>query len=316
MFEMPEAGLSVDEAVTKFKASQDTDSPVEQPETNDVVNVSEDTPPEEAEEVVEAETEESVHEASEQATNDDEAGDLFYDVDGEEVSASTIKEWKSGSMMQSDYTRKTQAHAEEVKQFNIDKESLNTKQQQLDVALAEFEAINGEEAISAEDLADLREYEPEKYIEHIEKKQKRAKLIADSKGLASKKGTDFQQEYSAFAQSQDGWLENSQPTAKATADIAVMTKYADANGYTNDDLSGFTSRNFKTLLDAAKYNEGKSKADVMTKKVRKAPPITKPRQQAKTTLQTEIDVAQAKFKQSGKVDDAVKLARLKRQLNN
>ena len=96
MFEMPEAGLSVDEAVTKFKASQDTDSPVEQPETNDVVNVSEDTPPEEAEEVVEAETEESVHEASEQATNDDEAGDLFYDVDGEEVSASTIKKTAEG----------------------------------------------------------------------------------------------------------------------------------------------------------------------------------------------------------------------------
>lgn len=318
MFEMPE-GITVDEAVNKYKASQEKDSQVEQPKSNDVVNVSDDTQETdevEADVVAETEVEESEHAESEEITANDDTDDLFYEVDGEEVSASTLKEWKSGHMMQSDYTRKTQAHAEEVKQFKLDKEALTSKQQMLDEKLAEFEAVMGEESLSAEDLADLREYEPEKYIEHIEKKEKRAKLIADSKKLASNKESNFQQEYTAFAQSQDGWIDNNQPTDKFKADVAVMTKYADANGFTHDDLTGMKSHHFKALLDAAKYNDSKVKADVMAKKVRKAPPITKPKQQATTTLQTEIKAAEATLKRTGKVDDAVKLAQLKRQLNN
>jgi len=320
MFEMRESGLSVSEAASKFKASQVQDSN-EQPKTNDVVNVSDDTqkPVESEQPVVESKGEELETEESETVTVDettaiDEVDELFYDIDGEEVSASQLKEWKAGNMMQADYTRKTQTHADEVKQFKILQDEFTVKQQKLEQTLAEFEAVMSEDAISAEDLKELREYEPEKYIEYVEKKQKREKLVSESKTLTNKQGGNFEQEYGNFAKSQDGWLVDNQPTDKFKADVAVMTAYADANGFTHDDLTGMRSHHFKALLDAAKYNASKSKADVMTKQVRKAPPITKPKQQAKTNLQTDIDAAEATLKRTGKIDDAVKLARLKRQL--
>ena len=126
---MPEGGLSVEQAAAKFKSSQVTDSPVEQPESNDVVDVSQDAEPEEAEaEVAEAETEESESADVDETTSEDDADELFYDVDGEEVSASVIKSWKTGNMMQSDYTRKTQAHAEEVTKFKSQQEAFKAKE--------------------------------------------------------------------------------------------------------------------------------------------------------------------------------------------
>jgi hypothetical protein len=318
MFEMPDSGLSVGEAVAKFKSSQVPASEVEQPESNDVVDVSKDAEPEEAEqpEVAEVEAEESEVAEVEETTNEDDADELFYDVDGEEVSASVIKSWKSGHLMHSDYTRKTQAHAEEVTKFKSQQEAFKAKEQQLDEKLAEFEAVMGEDSVSADDLAEMREYEPDKYINYVEKKQKREKLLSESKALATKQSSNFEEEYGNFAKSQDGWLDGQKPTDKCKAEIEVMTAYADANGFTKDDVSGFKSQHFKALLDAARYNAGKTKADVMAKKVRKAPPITKPRQQGTTTIQSEIKAAEAKFKQTGTVDDAVKLARLKRQLKN
>ena len=323
MLDIPAGGLTVSEAAAKFKTSEAKNSPVEQPKPNDVVNVSDDTPdPVESDEPAleskgeELETEESEPVQVDETTTTDEADDLFYDLDGEEVSASQLKEWKAGHMMQADYTRKTQAHADEVKQFKAKQQDFDAKQAQLAEKLAEFEALSTTDVLSAEDLADLREYEPEKYIEYVEGKQKREKLISESKTLTAKQDGDFEKEYSGFVSAQAGWLENNQPTPKAKADIAVMTKYADANGFTHDDLKGMKSHHFSALLDAAKYNASKSKADVMTKQVRKAPPITKPRQQATTTLQTQIQAAKDTLKRTGKVEDAVKLASLSRQLNN
>ncbi len=309
-------GLSVDQAVKNYQASNAKDSN-EQPVADDVVNVSEDAPkPDEVEAIAEVEAEESETVEVEQSATSEEIDELFYEIDGEEVSASQLSEWRSGGLKQADYTRKTTAHAEEVKVFKEQQAAFKSQQALLSEKLEEFEALSGEEALSDEDVQDLREYEPTKYIEYIEKKQKRADLISQSKTLTAKRGDNFEQEYNTFANSQAGWLEDNKPTELFKSDVEVMTKYADANGFTQDDLRGFKSNHFKTLLDAAKYNASKSKTDVMTKKVRKAPPITKPKQQATSTIQTQIDRAKATFLKSGKVDDAVKLAALKRQLNN
>lgn len=316
-------GLSVDQAFSQIKASENQDSANEQLESNDVVNVSDDdtNEPDEVEveqvettDTADTEADEPVSESDTELETDDNTDDLFYDVDGEEVSASTIKQWKDGHFMQSDYTRKTQAHAEEVKKFKAEQAEFTTKQQQLEEKLAEFEAVMSEDSLSAEDLADLREYEPEKYIEYTEKKAKREKLVSDSKKLTGGKTSNFEQEYTAFAQAQDGWLVDNKPTEKATADVATMNSYAEANGFTQDDLRGMKSHHFKALLDAAKYNATKTKADVMAKKVRKAPPITRPKQQAKTTLQTQIQAAEKKLKESGSTVDAMALIALKKKL--
>lgn len=48
-----------------------------------------------------------------------EPAEPVFDIDGEKVPASTVKQWKSGNMMQADYTRKTQELAKEREQLTL-----------------------------------------------------------------------------------------------------------------------------------------------------------------------------------------------------
>ena len=292
------------EAVAQDVSDEDTQEPLDQEqETDDSEESSSDN-------------DESTDIDSNDQTNDDDS-DLFYDIGDEEVSATQIKEWKSGSMKAADYTRKTQELASKSKDFEKRESDLNAKQAQLDSAMAEVEAIIAESSVDEETLKDWREYEPDKYIEYKEKKEARDKLLANSKtSKTSDSNSSYEKEYTSFAQSNTDWFDNGEPTEKAKQDIKVMTAYAEANGFTNEDLTGLKSHHFKMLLDAAKYNTAKKSNAAVAKKVRKAPAITKPRQGVKSSLQQELKTAQEKFNRTGTVADSVALRKLKAKLNN
>jgi hypothetical protein len=310
-------GLSTAQAVEQLKAKRSAASQPEQTVENTEpvdVSVDETEPVEEVTEETES-TEEFDESDKEPIEDSDDDSDLFYDLDGEEVSTSQLREWKSGNLRQSDYTRKTQAHAEEVKQFKQQQEEFSGTSQKLESKIAELESLLSEDIPSAEDIQEWREYEPEKYIDYTEKKTKREKLLADAKGLVPEKTNNFQEEYTSFAKSIDGVDDNGQATESFKADVALMTKYAESNGLTHDDISGFKSGHFRLLLDAAKFNDGKTKNAAIAKKVRKAPVSTKPKAGAKSSMQSEIQVAEARFKKTGSPNDAAKLRQLKRQLN-
>jgi hypothetical protein len=315
MFEASE-GLTPAQAVEKLKAKRATDSQPEQPVTSEEpedVSVDETEPEAETQDEVE-ESEELETAESEPLESGDDESELYYDLDGEEVTASQIKAWKDGHLMQSDYTRKTQAHADEVKQFKQQQEEFSNKAKQLESRLAELDVILKEDTPDAETIQEWREYEPEKYIEYKEKKEKREKLLSESKHLTNDQKTNFQTEYTKFAQDIGGVTQDGKATQEFEQNVALMTKYAESNGLTHDDITGFKSGHFKLLLDAAKFNESKTKNAAITKKVRKAPVSTKPKAAAKTGLMSEIEQAQKRFKQTGKPEDAVKLRRLQRQL--
>ena len=320
MFEVNE-GISIADAVANAKARQSEST---EPTESDAVaqDVSEDDaqePLEQEQEPEESEESSSDNEESTDIDSEDETtdidSDLFYDVDGEEVSATQIKAWKSGAMKDADYTRKTQELAEQRKETDKLQSDLSAKQAELDSVLAEAQAIIAESTPDEETLKDWREYEPEKYIEYKEKKEAREKLLAASK---SSKASDssYEREYSAFAQSNTDWFEDGKPTERAQQDIKVMSEYAEANGFTNDDLTGLKSHHFKMLLDAAKYNNAKRSNAAVAKKVRKAPAITRPKQGVKSSLQQDIKAAQEKFNRSGTIADSVALRKLKAKLNN
>ena len=320
MFEVNE-GISIADAVANAKARQSEST---EPTESDAVaqDVSEDDTQEPLEQEQEPENSEESLSDSEESTDidsEDETtdtdSDLFYDVDGEEVSATQIKAWKSGAMKDADYTRKTQELAEQRKETDKLQSDLSAKQAELDSVLAEAQAIIAESTPDEETLKDWREYEPEKYIEYKEKKEAREKLLAASK---SSKASDssYEKEYSAFAQSNADWFEDGKPTERAQQDIKVMSEYAEANGFTNDDLTGLKSHHFKMLLDAAKYNNAKRSNAAVAKKVRKAPAITRPKQGVKSSLQQDIKAAQEKFNRSGTIADSVALRKLKAKLNN
>jgi hypothetical protein len=307
---------------TRKQARGTQESANDQPENTEAVDVSQDAPVEEviteeaqADEEVTTETEESeITENSQDENSDAESDLLYYEFDGEEISSDQIKEWKSGSMMQADYTRGKQGIAEDRKALDSEKEEFNVKQSEFNDKLAQLNAMIEEDTPSAETLAEWREYEPEKYIEHTEKMSNRKKLLASSKAELPVQGVDMAKVSADLFAAHPEWMVDGKQSKQFTDDTNLMTAYADSRGIGQAELSSFDARHYEIMLDAARYRSQNSKNVAIEKKVRKAPVSTKPRAKATHSLQDEIKTVQTRYNKTGSDKDFLLLRKLNRQL--
>ena len=112
--------------------------------------------------------------------------EFYVDINDREISFTQIKEWEQGHLMQSDYTRKTQALADERKLFETEKESMTSKSQQLDDSIAQLTVVIGEFNDTDFDgytLDELRENDPGQYLKVTEQQAKRKEALKTAKGL-------------------------------------------------------------------------------------------------------------------------------------
>ncbi len=304
------------------QARGNQESANEQPENTEAVDVSEGAPVEEvieseaqANEEVTTETEEPAEETPEVEATEKDQDLLYYDIDGEEVSSKQLSEWKSDGLKQADYTRKTQVHAEDVKAFNAEKEDFKGKQSKFDSHIATLEAMINEDVLSTEELKELREYEPEKYIEYTEKMANRKKFIDSNKPVPVNKSVDMTKVSADLFASHPEWMKDGKQSQQFKDDTNLMTSYAEDRGIGQDELSSFEARHFEVMLDAARYKSMNTKNAAIAKKVRTAPAITKPRAKATTSLQSEIEIVQKRFNKTGNDKDFLLLRKLDRQLN-
>ena len=310
MFEFPQA-ISESDAIKSRIDSRNTDSPSEQP-VNEVVEVSQDEPTEEVTAEVAPEVEESEIEQASIEPEDDTDSDLFVEYKGREINLKDVETWEQDGLRQADYTRKTQELSESRKAFDSEKAEFTAKQTELNEKLAQLDAIISEETPSAEQLAEWREYEPEKYIEYTEKLSNRKKLLAESK--AELPSVDMNKVSADLFANHPEWIEDGKQSQKFADDTAMMTAYAESRGISQADLATFDARHFEVMLDASKYQSiSKSNASI-EKRVRKAPVSTKPRAQTKSHITSDIEALEAKVRKHGRNEDFVKLRQLKRQL--
>ena len=247
-------------------------------------------------------------------TETDDDGDLYATYNGREINLKDAVEWEQGNLRQSDYTKKTQELSEQRKTFDADKEALTSQQAQLQGSIATLEAIIAEETLSAEDVAELREYEPDAYIKYTEKLSKREKVLSEAKGVQPVSNVDIEAERKALWDANPSWVEDGKQTEAFTNDMTMLTDFARSSGYSDAEISGIEhSRHWQTLLKAAKFDALGKKNAAIEKKVRKAPVSTKPKQVQQTSLQAEIKKAEARLKKTGHSDDAIKLRQLRRK---
>lgn len=241
-------------------------------------------------------------EAEEEAGEDPEAGEdeedtLVYEINGKEYTPEDIEALESGSLMQADYTKKTQAHAEEVKSFNdekalfeTDKAKVSDLSAQLEVLVAEDEEI---------DWADLKEYDPEKYIEQKEKADKRKAKLEEVKASQANQPTaqtltqdELAAESTDFYSHDPLWLDaDKQLTPKFKEDMKVAGDYLKEAGYSQDEVNAISySHHWKTIIDAAKYKSQLKKGSALKKKVIKAPKVTKPKVNDSTVAKSASDI--------------------------
>lgn len=205
----------------------------------------------------------------------DESSDLsglYYEIDGEEVSAADIKRWKSGHLMQSDYTRKTQALADDRKRFQTERDDFESKLEMLRASESELnELILGD--LKGQKLDELREYDVSKYLEVKEQIESRSKKLSE----LSNKFAAAQQELAdrGFKQLSDslGWADSE----KFESDKKTISEYAKAAGITDRDFQKIVSPAVMTaILEAAKYRKLKESNPAETKKVKAHPKVATP----------------------------------------
>lgn len=207
--------------------------------------------------------------------------EIIYDVDGEEVTLKQLKEWKAGQLRLSDYTKKTQAIAEDRKTITKQKQAVDAAMSTLGAVIGDIESeLLGE--LNKVNWSELLDTDPSEYLRMREtekaKRGKIAEIVGKYESLADQKA----KAESAELHKSLGWEDQS----KKTADLKRIEEYAKANGMVDDITSINNHKVMIAMLDAAKYRELQTKKAGVIKQVKAAPKVvTKPGASQKSTEQ-------------------------------
>lgn len=306
-----------DSILERIKVSRGTSepAPVEPTEVTEVVNVSEDAPIDDViepearvDEEVTEEVEESEGTEDEQASHDDENEDLYVVHKGREINLKDVEKWEQGHLRQADYTRKTQELADSRKEFESRQNDLISKESELNDKLLTIEAMLNEEAKTAEEVAEMREYDPEAYITYTERQSKMKQFVDSSKAVKAPT-VDMAKVSSDLFAAHPEWMDNGKQSKAFIDDTNLMTKYAESRGISQNELSTFEAKHYEVMLDAARYSQRQLKNVATEKAVRKAPVTTKPRGSSVPNA-SDYDKAYKAYKNDPSVANAVALRKI------
>jgi hypothetical protein len=267
-----------DEALQAFYPAAETE-PLEAPTDEAAADEKpEETEELDTEELAEDETEDTEESESEDEETDDTEDAETIEIDGTEHNLTDVEEWKQAhdnvKLMQADCTKKWQ----EASDLKKDAEAEIGKAQELTL---ELEALIAED--SDVDLAELKEFEPEKYIEVTEKLAKRkAKLkeLKDSQPVPEKVLSKDEQsaESDDFYSYDPKWIDDGKLTEAFSDDMKVAGEYMKKAGYSQEETNAIKySHHWKTIIDASKHNAKKTKSKAIKKKLIKTPKASKPK---------------------------------------
>lgn len=222
---------------------------------------------------------------AEELEGDDEVKESqFVEIDGKEIDLDDIKKWRDGHLMQSDYTKKTTEHAEFAKKeragFVLERENLSKSkaevsemQDTLAVLVAEDEAI---------DWIELKDEDPERYIELKEKADKRKEALEKVKAERATPIDDpvmVAEEQQKFSSSNIDWFDKEgKATDTYIADMKLLQDFAVREGFTADEFKSMTKSHFMTtIMKAARYDQLQDKGRKIKEKRVKVPVVTKPK---------------------------------------
>lgn len=215
--------------------------------------------------------------------------EVFYQYKGREVSAKEIEKWESGHLMQSDYTKKTQLHSEDVKAFKAERESFQDKIDILDTMQGEIESlILGD--LNEANLDELLEDDPAEYTRI---KAKRDKRLASIRELGAKrdklKSEMYQKDYASLHNALEWDNED-----KKQEDLNVISAYAKDKGITQEEFNQVTNpKIMAALVDAGKYQKLKSDNPAVRKKV--VTPIKSAKPKAATETPKALSLAERMY---------------------
>ncbi len=301
-------------------ASEVTDAPVDETEVEETEEAEEveQEAPEEGQ--AEEETEEEVTEEEEYEVVAEEDLKYTIKVDGEELEVG-IDELKNGYQRQADYTRKSQALAEQRK----DTEAIQSERMQLEQERQMY--ANGLQMLQEQQSAKLSEFDntdwtalkdedPYQYMlkkDEYRDAQEKAQNVVQQQQLiqqeqaeqANKARAHFvQQEYSKLVNALPEWND-----AKSTVKKDVQ-EYATSVGFRPEEINQLADhRSVLIIKKAMEYDKLTTKVSPKKKAVKKVPKVQKSgRGNSNEDAATEaMNKKRARLRKSGKQDDAASL---------
>lgn len=211
-----------------------------------------------------AETEDSEEEAG------DEPGEFEVVIDGRAEKV-TKAELVKGYQRQADYTRKTQALAEDRKAIESDRAMVSE-------TLATLNAIGGDVEklimgdVSNIDWDDLRSNDPSEYLRMKEVVQRRQGALKEIVDRVKKLEADQTPKEQAALHKAMGWDHPDKGAQRRDADIAVLTEF-----YGNSPAlaKAKDAETMSALIESAKYRKLMKEKASVKKELKQAPKVTK-----------------------------------------
>jgi hypothetical protein len=303
-------------------ASEVTETPVDETaveETKEAEEVEEEAPESEEEGQAEEETEEEVEEEELEIVAEE---DLKYTikVDGQDYEVG-IDELKNGYQRQADYTRKSQALAEQRKGTeNIQSERMQLEQErqmyanglqmlqeQQSAKLTDFDNVEWEA---------LKQEDPYQYMikkdEYRDAQERVGNLQAEQQLVQQERTKQAQQARSHFVQQEYARLVNALPewNDKDSTIKKDVQEYATSVGFRPEEISQLADhRSVLIIKKAMEFDKLTKKVAPKKKAVKKVPKVQKSgRGNSKEDAATEAtNKKRARLRKSGKQDDAASL---------
>lgn len=328
-FERAEAG-SPEEAANQIlsmwdsqeqTANEETEATVDEEvveDTQEAEEVEEEAPEEEGQ--AEEETEEEVEEEEETEIVAEEDLKYTIKVDGEELEVG-IEELKNGYQRQADYTRKSQALAEQRKETEaiqserqrLEQErqmyanGLQMLQEQQSSKLQEFESIDWT-ALKADDPYQymLKKDEYRDAQEKVQNVQQQQMLIQQEQAEEAQKARAHfvQQEYARLVEALPEWNDQESTIKKD------VQEYARSVGFLPEEINQLADhRSVLVIKKAMEYDKLTTKVAPKKKAVKKVPKVQKSgRGNSKEDTAAEaVKQKRARLRKSGKQDDAASI---------
>jgi len=323
-----QTSLSVSEAADAFgaqiaQATSEAATPaLSEPETSTVEEAS-DAVEEVVEEVVEAAEAEdtTTPDTTPEAVDDNVEQDIFL-IDGEEVSASDLEGWKKDGLREADYTRKTQALAEEKKQWEADRaeqEAVKVAEWEAKMSLFADAAVNELQAFEQTNWEQLEQDDPIEYSTQWTNYQRSlAKAQAVEKQIIEKQLADNEVNQAAQATYVSEQVELAKQAIPELSDpvkgpqlISDMSSYMVESGFSKQEIDSTTdARALQIVRDAMLYQalqKDTGKKVVTKTKVLRSGNTTPDNLAQEKVVKARAEEISNFRNRGGKVDDAAAL---------
>jgi hypothetical protein len=301
--------LTVEGAANAFLSmmNREDGSDKEQPESASEANESE------------AESEDSYEESEVEREDDDgeqeEPQTFRVKAAGEEREV-TLDELIKSYQLGTDYTKKSQAVAEERKVVEAERQAVQEAKAMRDQYAQRLEIIESmlNQPQEAENLDYLKETDPIGYAVKVAEMSQKEKQLAQVR--AERERISHQQEYDRQQQMRQMVAAESEKLVAAIPEFADPSKgevirkdirtYGKQMGFSDDELANvFDSRAVMTLYKAMQYDKLQSAKPGITKKVSEAPKAIKPGvSKPRDSNSEEIRKLKSRAKSSGSIRDA------------